>query len=71
MRDILERFSEADTEHEKVSDKKKKIAEDHSGKAEQMRKISLETFAETLQWNENGVPKIEMSRWQKNADIRY
>ena len=57
MRDILERFSEADSEHEKASDKKKKIAKDRSGKAEQMRKRSQETFAETLQWNENSVPK--------------
>ena len=64
MRDIVDRFSEADSEHKKASDKKKKTTEDSSGKAEQMRKRSQETFAETLQWNENSAPK---NKKQKSA----
>ena len=67
MRDILERFSEADSEHEKASDKKKKTAEDRSGKAEPMRKRYQETFAETLQWNENSVSKKKKQKSGSHA----
>lgn len=57
MGDILERFSEADAEHEKANNEKKKKVEEDSGKAEEMRKRSLETFGETMQRNENTTPK--------------
>ena len=52
LQDIISRMEEADTEAARLSDEKKKTAEVELGKAEEMRKVSLETFKETQKRNE-------------------
>ena len=45
--DIMERFDESSQEHAKLSEKKKIDAQIEMSKAEEIRKMSLETFSET------------------------
>ena len=51
---IISQFKEADVEHGRISGEKKAKQEAEVSKAEEMRKIALETFKETQKRNERG-----------------
>ena len=56
MEEIIQLFKDHDRENEKLSDEKKKTAEEDVTKAEEMRRQSLETFKETQKRKESETP---------------
>ena len=56
MEEIIQLFEDHDRENEKLSDEKKKKAEEDVTKAEEMRRQSLETFKETHKRKERETP---------------
>lgn len=68
MGDILERFSQADAEHEKTYNEKINKIEEDNMKADEMRKRSLETFAETMERGEKNPSKTK-KRKSTGADV--
>lgn len=54
LEDIISQFNEADVEHDRISGEKKAKQEAEVSKAEEMRKMALETFKETQKRNESG-----------------
>ena len=56
MEEIIQLFEDHDRENEKLSDEKKKKAEEDVTKAEEMRRQSLQTFKETQRRKESETP---------------
>ncbi|XP_068729064.1 uncharacterized protein [Montipora capricornis] len=56
MEEIIQLFEDHDRVNEKLSDEKKKKAEEDVTKAEEMRRQSLETFKETQKRKESETP---------------
>ena len=56
MEEIIQLFEDHDRENEKLSDEKKKKAEEDVTKEEEMRRQSLETFKETQRRKESETP---------------
>ncbi len=54
LEDIISQFKEADVEHDRISGEKKAKQEAEVSKAEEMRKMALETFKETQKRKESG-----------------
>lgn len=71
MDDILERFNEADIEHAKETEINKKSKDEDQAKATEMRKRSLETFAETRERNMNDTKSPKRSRNNGSDTINF
>lgn len=71
--DLIERFSEADEEHQKKSAEKKTKAEGDIAKAQEMREKALETFGETKKRKdlENGEGSSKRARRSSTDLLSY
>lgn len=67
MEKIIQLFKEYDQENEKLSDEKKKIAEEDVAKAEEMRRESRETSKETKKRNESESEQSEILHKKRRA----